>query len=103
MEKVEEATKFVVKVKEMPLHKSNFIKFLKNEGFKSFNGWGCSRSKSDILWINLNSKMYYYPSAYMGGAIGNHTITEEEFYSIYNIYKKYENLDPSRSSEVQNV
>lgn len=62
-----------------------------NEGFKlgSHHGnYGCW-----WIYVDITNKQYAYgmPSIEVIGAIGNHAITINEFMTIYNIYKKYEN------------
>ena len=74
---------------------SNFILFLKNEGFKT---WGRKGYFDGINWIyvNLNNKIYAFgiPGVAITTPVGNHAITKEEFMKIYDIYKKYNQEHP---------
>ena len=47
------------------------------------------------LFIDLNKKVYSFaiPGIKYTGDIGDHAIRLNEFYTIYNIYKQYENKD----------
>ena len=74
--------------------------WLKDEGFIS---WGRKGTYLGVDWIfiNLTSKVYApgMPGVGITPTICNHAITLEEFITIYNIFKKYEGLDPLRMSK----
>lgn len=70
-----------------------FIQWLRSEGFvlgDHHGNYGC-------WWIHVNitRKMYAYgmPGVSIARPIGNHAITIEEFKTIYQIYRKYEEKD----------
>lgn len=69
------------------------IKFLEDEGFIN---WGKAKSHAEIDWlyINIYSKVYSKGMYGVGltKVVGDHAITWDEFLTIYNIYKKYEEL-----------
>lgn len=71
--------------------------WLRNEGFIS---WGRKGTFLGVDWIyiNLSSKTYApgVPGVGITPIVANHAITLDEFMTIYNIYKKYEGLDPLR-------
>jgi hypothetical protein len=70
------------------------IKDIRNDGFVKVTNsgyWlGCP-----WIYINIDTKVYTLGRAGVGFAkpIGDHTITVDEFYIIYNIYKKYREYD----------
>ena len=70
---------------------SDFIKFLREEGFLygGPKGYFCG----DILFVNLSSKRYAFnwPGVGFTEPIANTYISIEDFKTIYNIYKKYSN------------
>ena len=68
---------------------SKFILWLESQGFEQFKSWW---DGVDWIYINLNSKTYMcgMPGIAVMEPIGNHALTIEEFMTIYNIYKKYE-------------
>ncbi len=72
---------------------SKFIKYLKSENFESWHHKGFF-ANCNWLYINLNTKTYApgMPGIQITKVIGNHAITIDEFFIIYNIYKKYEKL-----------
>lgn len=88
---------FLVSVnsKDKPLYETQFIKNIKSEGYNAFNQRSLCDKRLNWVWVNIDTKEYYMPilGFKMTGTIGDHAITEEEFYTIYNIYKKYEGLD----------
>lgn len=66
-----------------------FLVWLRGEGFKlghSHGNYGCC-----WIHVNITRKQYAYgmPGVALVKPIGNHAITIEEFYTIYNIFKKY--------------
>ncbi len=71
--------------------------WLKGEGFVS---WGTKGVYSGVDWIfiNLNSKIFApgMPFVSITTPVGKHAITLEEFQTIYQIFKKYENLEQMR-------
>ncbi|MDD3713085.1 MAG: hypothetical protein PHZ28_06300 [Candidatus Izemoplasmatales bacterium] len=76
---------------ETEKERNRVIKDLGNDGFVKITNtgyWlGCP-----WLFINIDTKVYTPGRAGVGFAkpIGNHAITVEEFYIIYNIYRKYQ-------------
>lgn len=73
---------------DTPIHK-----FLKDEGFVC---WGKAKSQPGVDWlyINIYSKVYSKGMYGVGltKVVGDHAITIDEFFTIYGIYKKYENF-----------
>ena len=79
---------FLVSGEDLGHKNSEFIAFLRNEGFQCKYGfWDCS-----WVWVNIDSKVYGRgrPGVAYVGVIGGHAITISEFMTIYNIYKKYQ-------------
>ena len=75
--------------------------WLKNEGFAT---WGRKGTfYTDWIYINLSSKIYApgMPGVGITPVIANHAITLDEFMTVYNIYKKYDGLDPLRMGSVK--
>lgn len=73
---------------------SEFIKWLREEGFQSWQhskGYLCG-----WVWVNLNSKVYAkgIPGIKIVSSVGEHAVTADEFKTIWSIYKKYEGLEP---------
>lgn len=83
---------FLVATYEAEDYNSDFIKFLKDEGFTDYTRKGifphCPR-----IYVDINHKYYAFalPGIKITGVIGNHAIRLNEFYTIYDIYKQYEN------------
>ncbi len=76
------------------VNENGIIHFLKAEGFRCAAGyWGCP-----WYFVDIGQKMFKpgRPGVSYGKVIGNHAITFDEFKSIYEIYKKYDGLDPLR-------
>ena len=76
--------------------------FLESEGFIN---WGKAKSQHDVDWlyINIYSKVYSKGMYGVGltKVVGDHAITFNEFFAIYNIYKKYEGLDVLKMSQAE--
>jgi hypothetical protein len=76
--------------------------FLESEGFIN---WGKAKSQHDVDWlyINIYSKVYSKGIYGVGltKVVGDHAITFNEFFAIYNIYKKYEGLDVLKMSQAE--
>ena len=73
-----------------------FMQWLKNEEFKFWSyskGW---YDNVDWLYININSKKIArgMPGIGVTKCIREHAITIDEFKTIYEIFKRYEGLDP---------
>lgn len=92
---------FLVKDESLKLEwHAPLYEWLRNEGFVS---WGRKGTFLDVDWIyiNITSKVFApgMPGVGITPVIANHAITLDEFVSIYNIYKKYDGLDPLRMTE----
>ncbi len=76
----------------------DFYKFLKKEGFEVWEN--CKGLFKDVCWVyvNVNSKVFTLgmPGVRVTDCVCEHAITLEEFFLIYQIYKKYEGLEPLR-------
>lgn len=84
---------FLVATDQATYYDSEILKFLKDEGFEKV-GKGMFPN-CPWLFIDLNKKVYSLaiPGIKYTGVIGDHAIKLSEFYTIYNIYKQYENKD----------
>lgn len=74
----------------LKVNDSEFYKWLIAEGFQSWGhhgNWSCW-----WVYVNLKSKLYApgMPGISVTNPLGEHAITINEFYTIYNIFKKYE-------------
>lgn len=71
---------------------ADFMKYLRNEGFKMWSKSKGSYDGVDWVYVNLNSKRYAYgmPGIPVTNPFGNHAVTIDEFKVIYEIYRKYE-------------
>ena len=70
------------------------IKFLKDNNFCCAAGyWGMP-----WLFVDINNKIYLpgRPGVSYGKVIGNHTITFEDFKTIFDIFEKYEKQDKQK-------
>ena len=85
-----------IKSKDIELRKSNFIKFLKEEGYEVSKKHNWTGHKMHWVWVNINDMEYHMPKAGVEvvPTIGKHALTEEEFYIINDIYKRYDGLNP---------
>jgi len=74
--------------------RTEFLDFLKEEGFKMWQHSKGHFGTVDWIFINLNAKVYAngMPGIEVAKPFGNHAVTIDEFKSIYHIYKKYEGL-----------
>lgn len=84
---------FLVCDKSLENTDAPFLQWLRSEGFvigDPHGNFGC-------WWIHVNitRKMYAYgmPGVSITRPIGNHAITINDFKTIYQIYKKYEDKD----------
>lgn len=70
---------------------SEFWKYMSQEKFKFEFGGGCP-----WVFVNINKKTYKKGKAGIcfGPVFGDHAVTVEEFKTIWEIYKKYEGLNP---------
>lgn len=70
---------------------AKLVEFLEKEGFSHHKHTGYS-PYCPRIFIDLNQKLYGRAriGVRFGTIIGNHAIREEEFYTIYKIYKQYE-------------
>lgn len=73
---------------------AKLVEFLKKEGFSHHKHTGYS-PYCPRIFVDLNQKLYGRSmiGVGFGTIIGNHAIREEEFYTIYKIYKQYEGKD----------
>lgn len=81
-------------------HKTPIYTYLKEEGFEYQKG-GYSIEGIDWLYVNIYSKVF---AKGRGGialtkVVGDHAITFEEFKTIYEIFKKYENFSTLKMNE----
>ena len=88
------ASCFLIKDKTIAnWEESHIRKFLVEEGFIN---WGKAKSHKEIDWlyVNIYSKVYSKGMYGVGltRVVGDHAITFEEFLTIYNIYKKYDDF-----------
>jgi len=67
-----------------------FFKWLYNEGFR-FSGYHGNYGLN-YIYINITRKEFAYgmPGVALARVFGNHAITLDEFYTIYSIFKKYD-------------
>ncbi len=89
-----ETEAFLVKDDSLCVADSAFVKWMREEGFRTayYKGcWGCS-----WMFVSITTKRYAYgmPGIKIVTPTGNHAITLDEFMTIYEIYKKYEGLNP---------
>lgn len=81
---------FLVCDKSLGENDAPFLDWLHKEGFR-FSGY---HGNYGCWWVHVNitRKEYAYgmPGVELAKPLGNHAITIEEFYTIYDIYKKYE-------------
>ena len=77
---------------------STFSGWLRGNGFRSWGKKGWSNDIVDWVYVNISTKIYApgLPGIQIAGAIGKHAISIDEFMQIYDIYSKYEGLDPLR-------
>ena len=71
-----------------------FYKWLQKKGFR--HAWNKGHyDNCDWAFVNITHKLFAYgmPGAGIVKPIGNHAITLEEFYRIYEIFEKYEGLE----------
>ena len=71
-----------------------FITWLHEEGFQP---WQYNKgSLCGWIWVNITNKLYAKgkPGIKVTSSLGEHAITADEFKTIWNIYKKYEGLEP---------
>lgn len=92
---------FLVKDESLKLEwRAPLYEWLRSEGFVS---WGRKGTFLGVDWIyiNITSKVFApgMPGVGITRVIANHAITLDEFMTIYNIYKKYDGLDPLRMTE----
>jgi len=89
-----EKTAFLVKDDSIPDYNGEFMRWLRSEGFRcgvQKNDWGCS-----WIFVSITNKMFAFgmPGIKIIQPVGDHAITAAEFKMIYEIFKKYEGLDP---------
>ena len=89
-----EKTAFLVKDDSIPDYYSEFMSWLRSEGFRcgvQKKNWGCS-----WIFVSITNKMFAFgmPGIKVVQPVGDHAITIHEFKMIYEIFKKYEGLDP---------
>ena len=87
------AEAFLVKDPTLENIDAPFYKWLRKNGFK--HAWHKGHYGCSWAFVNITHKLYAYgmPGVGIVKPIGNHAITLDEFYQIYNIYSKYEGLE----------
>lgn len=72
--------------------RTEFIDYLKEEGFKMWQHSKGHFGTVDWIFVNMNAKLYAngVPGIELAKPFGNHAVTIDEFKTIYKIYKKYE-------------
>ena len=85
---------FLVKDASLKNIDAPFFKWLDENGFK------CGFKKGhydccDWAFVNITYKLFAYgmPGVEIVKSVGGHAITLDEFYLIWNIYAKYQDLD----------
>lgn len=94
MEKRTVKVSFLVADDDLKNGDAKLVEFLEKEGFSEHNPIGYSPIYPWIF-VDLNQKLYGRAmiGVKFGTIIGDHAIREEEFYTIYKIYKQYEGKD----------
>ena len=87
------AEAFLVRDKSLRDFDAPFYNWLRNNGFK--HAWHKGHFGCDWVFVNITHKLFAYgmPGVGIVKPIGNHAITLDEFYQIYEIYAKYEGLE----------
>ncbi len=86
---------FLVQDKSLKDIDAPFYVWLRDNGFK--RAWYKGHyDVCDWVFVNITHKIFAYgmPGIKVVAPIGNHAITVDEFYTVYNIYSKYAGLDP---------
>ena len=95
------AESFLIKDESLQDIDAPFLVWLRENGFKLGFSKG-HYSVCDWVFVNITHKLYAYgmPGVKIVNPIGNHGITVDEFYTIYNIYSKYSGLNPLEFSSI---
>ena len=86
---------FLVQDKSLKDIDAPFYVWLRDNGFK--RAWYKGHyDVCDWVFVNITHKIFAcgMPGIKVVAPIGNHAITVDEFYTVYNIYSKYAGLDP---------
>lgn len=89
------AEAFLVKDESLKDINAPFFSWLRENGFK----WAWYKWHYDVcdwVFVNITHKLFAYgmPGVQIVRPIGDHAITMAEFFTIYKIYEKYDNLPP---------
>lgn len=87
---------FLVKDESLKDIHAPFYKWLIDNGFTLCDCYGHFESCT-MVYINNTRKQFAYgrPFIQLARILGNHSITIDEFFTIYNIFRRYEDLDGS--------
>lgn len=96
----DKSSTFLVEDKSLGFLDAPFYDWLKENGFKK---WGC-HGNYGMSWVFVDISTKIYACGIPGipvvdSYVGNHAITINEFFEIYNIFKRYENLNPLEMGE----
>ena len=86
---------FLVRDKRFKDINDPFFKWLKLEGFNDWGQHGHYGDKGvDWIYINILTKVYAcgMPGIPITQVVGDHAITMEEFFTIYNIFSNYKGM-----------
>ena len=88
------AEAFLIKDESLKSINASFYQWLRENGF-SYAWRKGHYDVCDWCFVNITRKLFAYGTPGIGivTPIGNHAITLDEFYQIYNIYEKYRGLE----------
>ena len=90
----EKGGSFLVKIKEYDSDVKTLFAYLKQNDYQMIP-YLTALPRGEWIYINMVTKTFRYGTigiAVIPEVIGNHTISVDDFITIANIYKKYENL-----------
>ena len=85
---------FLVQDESLRVASSEFVNWLREEGFRSAYLKGCYGCSWVFVSITCKTFAYGMPGIKIVQPVGNHAVTIDEFRTIYGIYKKYDGLEP---------
>ena len=85
---------FLVRDESLAVADSDFIQWMHKEGYRNAYFKGCYGCPWVFVSITCKTYAYGMPGIKIVQPVGNHAITIDEFKMIFEIYKKYEGLDP---------